>query len=158
MVSTSEAIENVRSLSRVFQSVIDLADALGNVANVEQAINETHARLSQARAELTHAQAERDAARAEAADLRSQAREKVKIAAADAEQRLADAEQRAAQLLADARSSIEAEQKAADEKLAAKNAELRDCMAQTAEATQALADLEARITRAKAKMAEMLGG
>lgn len=48
----NEAAENVKSLSRLFTAVQDVAAALDNIGSIDQATNEAHARMVEAR-ELT---------------------------------------------------------------------------------------------------------
>jgi DNA repair exonuclease SbcCD ATPase subunit len=105
MANTNEAIENVRSLARVFQSVIDLAEALGDVANVEQTIAEKRALSSRAAADLEAAQgaleACRETTRAEYAKAKEMVDQAVLTANATVQQAAEDARGIMAQAQAD---------------------------------------------------------
>jgi len=157
MANISQAIENVRSLSRTFQSVIDLADALEGMTSVEQAIREANIALVNAQKEKESI----DAELVKTKDALSKAKESLKASEEDAitraHQILSAAQANASHL--EQAAQEQAEEIAANTKrfLAQSEQELHDVEAKNAVAAQELADIEAKITRAKAKMAEILG-
>src|SRR5574343_159208 len=51
MAISKDAIESVRKNAKVFQAIIDIADALEGVNSIEQAISEANTRLAAAKGE-----------------------------------------------------------------------------------------------------------
>lgn len=158
MANLNEAVENVKSLSRTFQSVIDLANALGDVQSIEQAISESNMRLVKAKKEADWLAATNENAKNDATKLLSDAEFK-------ANEILTSAKQEADALK---ESSLEyskkhqANGKVMEEKSRIIQAEIDAKLLAMDESIkvkeQELSDLTAKIDRAKAKMAEMLGG
>lgn len=157
MVDSREAVENVKNLARVFQSVIDLAAQLEGAQSVEQAVRATNAQLVQMRKEVKVVQAQRDQAAAEATTLLENARVQADQIVADAKgvADKADTLQQAAhadaqRIVALAKTEADAWTKAAREAAEAANK-------QAEAARHELADMEAKIERARAKMRDILG-
>jgi chromosome segregation ATPase len=156
MADLNHAVENVRSLARTFQSVIDLADALEGFASVEQAVREANIQLAGKRKqadaaidELARATAGIDEAHAHARqiviDAELGATQACDAANAQVEQLLGEARTEADRLLADA-AKVSKDAKAAEEA----------AHARVVKAQNEIADLETRINAAKARMAKML--
>lgn len=157
MADLDKALSNVKSLARTFQSVIDLADAMTQVASVEQAAREAQARLDGHRKEAEAVQGAIANARAQTAAMMSSAKaeaekanQATEKARKDAQLEVETARAYAAQIRRDADEQVKTSLDAAEKKLHAINATVNA-------RTQELSDLEARISKAKAKMAEMLG-
>lgn len=157
MANITQAIENVRNLSRTFQSVIDLADALEGMASVEQAIREANIALVNATKEKESIDQELIKTQDELAKAQDSLKTIVDDASKRAHQILSAAQANASYL--EQAAQDEANEIAANTKkfLSESEQELHDVEAKTAIAAKELADIEAKITRAKAKMAEILG-
>jgi phage shock protein A len=154
----NEAVENVRSLARMFSSVIDLAESLGEFSSVEQAVADAKIRLVQAQREV------------EAVRVLGERLEH------GAHRRVEEVETAAAARQARADTTLEQTQAHTAEVLMAAEHEAQALVAEaTAKRTQALSEcqemearrnllraevqaLEGRLSAAKNKMAEMLGG
>ena len=154
---TYDAVEQVKSLARVFHSVIDLAEVLGEVASVEQATGE-------AKVFLVRAQAEVAAERERLADLKMQsaltiehAEQRARNLSAKADACVANAEAAALALREATTKTCDAEIGKAREATAAASHAVAELTAQAQHKSRELADIEAKINRAKAKMAELLG-
>ena len=156
MHDTRAAIENVKSLARTFQSVIDLAAALDGVASIEQAARMAEVRVTKARQELAVVNDERVAAQ-----------QAVDAAHAKATQVVSDAEHAARQAHDHAQMSTGAAlantEMACAKREAAAQAQIDAINAQMAEVNNALAakqselrEIDTRITKAKDRMAKML--
>lgn len=158
MADTRQAVEQVKNLARTFQAVIDLADALGNVQSVEQALNRAnielarvHNDLSAAKSDLASAKAGIDAAHKEAkqivADGEHAARTAVGNAQREIESRIDSMNQSLAQIRA-SQDAVKSDHKAE--------------LARVSEAVDikraALLEIETKIAKARAAMAEMLKG
>ena len=157
MADTRETVERVRNFARSFQAVIDLADALEGMASVQQACNEANIELSRLQKQIgmlvTTRDKEQDAltiVRADAAQIRDDVNvwrvAEMANAERDAERVRHDAMQAAASIEAE----IEHKMSAAMTQLAGINIDIET-------RGKELNDIEARIARAKAKMAELLG-
>lgn len=157
MANTREAIENVKSLARTFQSVIDLAATLEGLANVEQALAETQSRMHKLADEAARAEAARDVAKGDAALTLEHANQVKAIAEQDADRVLNEARKQADAILATGKlgaDNLLAEARKQAEELRCAAKDLQD---QRDAAAQELADLEAKIERARAKMRDILG-
>lgn len=157
MTSTQEAVENVRSLARVFQSVIDLADALGQHASVEGAIGAANAKLVKVKQEIT-------AAEATLAELKDGAKHtvvsteaRIQAARLEAEVTLSNSQDEAHKLLEATRRECDRARQEVDRHYAMVLEQAREHEERRDKAAQELADIEAKINRAKSKMAEILG-
>ena len=153
----SEAVENVNSLARVFQSVIDLSRSLGEVASIEQAMHEASDRAVKARKEADTAQKKLDAIQARAAQEEQgliAMREAVTAYCAgtknEADVAAAAAKKTCSTLIREAELKATKKITDAESKAALINEEI-------AGRSQELLDITARIERARAKMAELLG-
>jgi chromosome segregation ATPase len=157
MADLNQAIEQVRGVARTFQAVIDLSEAVGQLASLEQAVSEN-------RAALAKLQAENAAEQARSADLAVQAQATIDEANAKAEAVMQSAQAHADTLMADAQGRVDillaganAETETAANAVAEAKATLTSIETDIAARSQELADIHAKIERAKAKMAEILG-
>lgn len=157
MVNTNEAIENVKSLARVFQSVIDLADALGDVANVEQTIAEKRALVSRANTELERANQAAAKATQDAKATAEHANQLIANADEYAQGALAKARTDANSMLDEALKKIELEHASAQEKRTLVFSECQEMEARRNLMQAELRTLQDKIDNAKAAMAKMLG-
>lgn len=158
MVDTREAIENVKGLARTFQSVIDLANALGDVADIDQAISEAQVRLVKAQKAAERGEVEAARIIEEAYARRDSAERIASTQMTDAtrlcEEMTARTQQECDEMLNGAQRTLAAVEKS----VAAYRENEAALERMITERTRELDDIEAKITRAKAKMAEMLGG
>lgn len=158
MADLAQAVDQVRSIQRVFQAVIDLADAAGDAASLQQAANEAANQLAATRAQIGQANAELDAAQAKAGDILTGAQ-------STADAIVTDAGEKASRMLLVAQSQADDLTAKAIDKLADLNAQIatanetlagvgNDLEARKAE----LADAQAKLDRIRAKIAELAGG
>ena len=157
MANLNEAIEAVRNQARVFQAVIDLAESLGEVQNVEQAIAEANVRLTKLRRET-------DVAQTELSDAKAKAKQIVATAESKASKTITDAEISAAAIKRDLSVHVSEQNAFIDNKYEAMYAMTSDSEAKAqamnaeiAGKSKELEDIEAKIARATAKMKELLG-
>lgn len=142
----NEAAENVKSLSRLFTAVQDVAAALDNIGSIDQATSEAHARMVEAR-ELTR-EAEEKRAEAEqalntAAAQHAEALAAVANAQAHAQSVLAAAGERANTIVENARNEA---QGYADEA----TADMRDAEAALARVNKAIDERNAELAKVNA--------
>ena len=158
MANITEAIENVRSLSRTFQSVIDLASALEGMNSIEQALNEK---------KLLSTKLEDDIKKKK--DIVYTLDLEISKGDEELETIKQDSETEAQSIITEARQEAkkikDEASKLAHETLAKSKTDLKnvtDSIISIENKKQALEneynDIEAKLARAKAKMAEMLGG
>ena len=158
MADLKKALAEVKGVARTFQAVIDLAAALDNVASVAQAAQEAQARLERILIEIELQTDMLAKAKAEAGTVEAHAHQKahdiVKVAAEGAAQTTRKADDYMARLKVSADAMAASSARAAD----AAQIKLEASSKELAARTQDLADVEAKINRVRAKMAEMLGG
>lgn len=155
MSDLNEALETLRTHARGYRAIIKLADALGDLASVEQAVGEANARLEAMRGEVADAEA-RAAARREELDV-AVASQEANLAAARAQSEgiVQAAIDSAGNLKRDTAAKIDAMLRDAQgrvDALALREAELNASVALTEEK---LADTEARLATAEAALADM---
>jgi len=158
LADTREAVENVKSLARTFQCVIDLAAALEGMASVEAAANAANARLVQARKALEKAEESRRVIEEEVIRVAKTTAEQIEATQRNCDELAAQASARAAGILDGAKAEavrLEAQAKQSVEEAARK---VHTFDATIAQRQRELADLDAKINRARAAMAEMLKG
>jgi len=88
-VNMNEAIENVRSLGRMFRSVTDLTEALGDINNLEQAANELNTRITTRQRELDETSIKLSTARGDVDTAKQQA-ETIRVGAVAAAEEMRD--------------------------------------------------------------------
>lgn len=155
-----EAVENFKATARYFKAIIELADELEKIGNLQRATNEAQGLLDSRRAEIAALEAAAAEEQTEASTV------------------LADARAEAASILSSAKAQAEAEAKTvrdsakrdADRLVAAAEAQKAEIVehstaaatraeqfeARVTTATAALAALETKIAAARATMAQML--
>lgn len=162
MKTKTDIITDVREFSRKFKAVIDLADALEPIANLELAQNEL-------KAQVEKLVAQRDALAstnaADAASARAAAEDIVAKAKAEAEQTVAKAKAQADKIVDEAKdkqSKAEARAKAADKKaeaeVAAAGKVVQDLQAYADTLRAELADVTKALEAARAQARALLGG
>jgi predicted nucleic acid-binding Zn-ribbon protein len=145
MSHLNQAIENVRATARVFQSVIDLAEALAKVGSIEQATVEANAALAKVRNEVTAAESKLSEQRLKA---------DAEYAQADAASIVEAAKTVAESLRAEAQADRDAAKAALTEAQDRAESMALDVKAKE----QEIADLDARIEKARKQIAKLLEG
>lgn len=162
MKTKTDIIADVREFGRKFKAVIDLADALEPIANLELAQNELNAQVEKlvARRDAMAASMAEDIASARAA-----AEDIVAKAKAEAEQTVAKAKAQADKIVDEAKdkqAKAEAKAKAADKKaeadVAAASKVVQDLQADADKLRGDLADVTKALEAARAQARALLGG
>jgi len=157
MVDTQTAIENVKSLARTFQSVIDLAAALDGVTSIEQACNAANAKLTQLRRELASVTADLANARADTAGEREALTKVRAMAAADADEASATVTALLDKAAAQADEILARANSKADEILARAATDVGDLEARRNLIRHEAEQLEQRVADARAALAKIMG-
>ena len=153
-----KAADDVRRLLRGFAGLAEAADAFEQVGQLEQARDEAQAALTALRGDIEKAKGEVADAKAEAKKLKDQAKGKLDEAEARAAERLAAAKLEAERIEREARDAAGVALALAQENVTQAKALADVEIAKRDAAVQELADLEAKITRAQAKIADILKG
>ena len=157
MADIKAAIENVKSLSRTFQSVIDLADALEGMSSIEQAVNDKKNKIVVLDKEITTKIVDRDKITDELQKQNDLLEQIKSDTTTEADKIINEAKEDAARIKDDAHQLA----KTALDKSKAQLKQMADTLASTElqkrAVEQELSDLNAKIERARAKMAELLG-
>lgn len=157
MADTNEAIEKVKSLAHVFQSVIDLAAALGEATNIDQVVGESRVALTRVQAEVKAAQDALAMIRTTSAETVAKAREEADSILAAMTHEVEGMRAKEQQALASATAKETEANAYAQRVREAADAQVASITSGVAAKQQELADLTARIERARIKMSEMLG-
>lgn len=139
-----QAVDDVRKLTRYFESLNSLCAALDGVASVEQAAHEAEQRIVSAKADEDAALQALDNARRATADEHARAQ----IISENCDKLIDEAKRRADEVIAKARADADAVVLALDAKRAAAASEIDD-------ARQALAGVRSEIEAASAELAAM---
>lgn len=158
MASTVEAIENVRALRRYFQSVLDLADALGDMTSVEQALSVARLDLERTRTAVAEAITARDAARLLEQQASTAAQAIHAQACARDEEAQLDIRIKRDQAEATATQIVDTAHGQATKILDTANAELAQINAQVAIARNQLESINNQIAAAREAARKLLGG
>lgn len=161
MNKTQKAVDEVRTFGRGFRALLTLTDRMEEIGNLEQAENELKAsreRLLKEQGEIlaTSAKAKADgeaAAEKLASDSKTEAARVIDEAKAKAEKTKTDAEANAARVIEKA----EAKREQLERENAAAEGALSDLRARHDALAKECTDLEARLEKAKAQAAKMLG-
>lgn len=157
MAKANEAVENVKSLARTFQSVIDLADALGEVANIDNAVNERKSIIAKLDVEIATRKDEEAAAHNAVLLLETKAKTIISEAEVVAAEIRTKATAEAAEVVAKTDAiaaktmdNVKAVDKDLNDKVSAVNALLDGKYAE-------LQEVEAKLEKARASVAKLLG-
>jgi hypothetical protein len=158
MADKRTAIEDVRSVARTFQAVIDLANSLDGLTSIETATQHAKVELEKLRAAADLARGTRDSALHAAQEADKNAASLVDQAHAKAQQIVADAEQAAKQ--SREQSSARAQQIEADgaERLESLRSQGSLIIESIRQKQAELDALEAKIEAARKRIAKMLEG
>jgi hypothetical protein len=157
MADIKDALANFQPLARMFRSVIEVADAMEGVGNIEQAASEHQIILNGLAVELKTARTALAKAKADASGVLVDAAEEAAAIKAKAKADAAAVTAKAAAVQDKAADEVKALTDAAHATVEAAHAEAVEAIAERDAAKQELADLQAGIDRARAKVAELLG-
>lgn len=157
MAELNETIENVRSLSRMFQSVIDLTAQLEGMRSVQQAVRTAEARLVKLQREITLAETKLAHAHEEKADAQSAAERIVHEAELKAAQVRDAAQAQASETQQRAQGQLEQAQREAQSLRDAAAQDVGDVEARRNLLLAEVQHLEGRLVDAKAALAKILG-
>lgn len=158
MNKTLKAADEVRKLTRMFQSLGEVVEVLDRIGSVEQAEGEVQARIDRLNKQAAGIQTEADgiksAANAYAQEQRERADAVLSAARQDAEALKAEA----LQIVADAEAKSQALQIAAGKAVAAAEEKVAEAGAVVAAKHAELDDIEKRLEKAQAQVNKLLGG
>ena len=158
MSDLKQAVDQIKRFAPMMQAVIDIADAVDGLTNIDQAVGEKQILLNGLADDIAKQAKALDVSKAKAAQIIADAADKAAAtgaAATEAAQKCVDA---AAAELADAKSEAAAIKQGAQDMLSAAKAKVSDMAAAVDAKAQELADIEAKIERARSKTVEILGG
>ncbi len=157
MANIRDAVDQVKGLARIFQSVIDLADAVDAITSVENAVSEANIKLSAVDALVKAAEERLLTLNTESASTIEHNETLTATAKQTAIDLVANAQAKADQLDTTAHAKIAvliADQENHSAALAEKATTLE---IRSGNATLELADLESKLADARAKIADLLG-
>lgn len=148
-----DAAEEVRKVARFYKAMDLVADTLTTMGSLEQASAEATARLKDVQSQVAEASIELEMAKANIVNAKLEAKGILDNAKSRAEVRLAKVEEEARKRIGESESMVaEAAAKVADYE--ARQEHLKNDIAA---ASQQLIDLDAKISKAKAQIAKLLG-
>lgn len=147
---------DLKKIIDLFSPINDAISIIEKVATLEQAENEAKQRIDKLRKEAAKIEADNIKAESEAGAIMATAQEKANGLGVAANTELANAKAKAEAILAEARAQAKTLTAAADEKVKKLQDQADAALAAVKERNAELADLEAKIEKAKAQIAKML--
>lgn len=157
MSKVLKAADEVRKLTKMFQSLGDVVDVLDRVGSVEQAEQEALARVEKLNAEAAKAKEAISVAHGEASQLLAMAKSKADVLLSEAEQSAADLLKSAESIVSEANARADAI--IATGKIGVENmaAEVAAAIGKRDEALEEAIELEKRAEKARAYLAKLQG-
>lgn len=149
---------DLKKIIELFAPINDAISIIEKVATLEQAENEAIQRIDKLRKEAAKLEANNKNAQTIAEGLINEASARAAALGEAADAEMVMTKNKAAAILADARSNVQALTEEAEAKCKALQSDAVAAAERTAIANKELAELEAKIEKAKAQIAKMLGG
>jgi len=148
------AANEVRKILKGFKAIEEVSDALERVGSIENAGKEADKYLALVKDGISIATADLEKANASVAEAKDQAKKVAADAKTKAEARISKAEEEAALILSTAKDKETSSAK----KVAKLETEMSDKAAAIVALTTELAEVEAKVTKAKTYLAKLAGG
>lgn len=149
---------DLKKIIELFAPINDAISIIEKVATLEQAENEAIQRIDELRKEAAKLEANNKNAQTIAEGLINEASARATALGEAADAEMVMTKDKAASILADAHSKVQALTEEAEAKCKALQSDAVAAAERTAAANKELAELEAKIEKAKAQIAKMLGG
>ena len=149
---------DLKKIIDLFSPINDAISIIEKVATLEQAENEAIQRIDRLRKEAAKLEANNQHAQTIADGLIDEASARATALGEAADAEMVMTKDKAASILADARSKVQALTEEAEAKCKALQSDAVAAAERTIAANKELAELEAKIEKAKAQIAKMLGG
>lgn len=156
-VSAAEAKAELQKGLRVFKAFEGAEKVIAVLESAQQVQAETDARINALRGELEAISADVEAAKGELADVKAKSKELISTTTTKATAMAAEAAEKAAAVLAEAEGKAAEQIAAANAHTKAMDEKLGEIMAARNTAMDELAETEAKIEKAKAQIAKLLG-